>query len=144
MAKGKSIADQAAKLLEQASLKRTTLRLALLQHLIQSKSPCGQMDIIQSLQRDLGNVDRVSVYRNLRQLVQKALVHEVDVNQYIFCEHDCDQHVHLLLFCTSCGSHQEIRDHKKIAPFVAALGQFSFFGTDSPISLRGICLKCQG
>jgi Fur family transcriptional regulator, ferric uptake regulator len=138
-----SIERKAAQYLESVGLKKTPLRAQLMVLLIGSKQPLSQVDIIQHLSQQLDSVDRVTVYRNLKQLKKLDLVHEVDVNQYIFCEHDCDQHAHLLFFCTKCQSHSEVRDHKKIHSFLALLGEFQFFGQNEPISLRGVCARCQ-
>lgn len=143
LATKKEILNRVLDLLEHAELKKTSLRTELLQLLIESKTPKSQVEIIQALSKKMTSVDRVTIYRNLKQLKDKGLVHEVDVNQYIFCEHDCDQHAHLLLFCTQCQKHEEIRDHKKINVFMKGLKEFSFFSSENPISLRGTCLSCQ-
>jgi len=135
--------DRILNLLSNVGLKKTALRSELLKLLVDSTVPKSQVEIIQTLSKQGKSIDRVSVYRNLKQLKEKGLVHEVDVNQYIFCEHDCDQHAHLLLFCIQCQKHEEIRDHKKINAFMKSLKELSFFSSQSPISLRGICLSCQ-
>lgn len=129
-------------LFAESKLKKTSLRTELLGVLMSSKSPMSQVEILQKLGQRLESVDRVTVYRNLKQFREKGLVHELDVNQYIFCEHDCHEHAHLLFFCTQCQRHTEVRDHQKIDSFLKILQDFRFFSSQEPLSLRGTCKHC--
>ncbi len=130
------------KTLQRHSLKKTQLRKNILLVLSQSKAPLSQASLISALSEELHSVDRVSVYRNLNQLKDLGIVHEVDVNSYVFCSHECESHAHLLLFCQKCHRHQEIKDHKRIESFMSALGHLQFFSNNEPIFLRGVCTRC--
>lgn len=129
-------------LLEKHGLRKTPLRRRIIQALLKTTKPLSQADLITALSQDDDSVDRVSIYRNLSQLCEAGVVHEVDANSYIFCAHECEDHAHLLLFCQQCHKHQEIKDHDRIDRFMKALGTLRFFGTTQPILLRGICESC--
>jgi Fe2+ or Zn2+ uptake regulation protein len=128
--------------LEKHSLKKTPLRRRILLAFAEAKLALSQADLIAAISKDIEVVDRVSIYRNLANLKQAGVLHEVDSNSYVFCSHECESHAHLLLFCQKCHRHQEIKDHSRIRDFMAALGDFRFFGKKQPIFLRGVCTGC--
>ena len=128
--------------LETHSLKKTPLRRSILLAFAEAKAALTQAELIELISKELGVVDRVSIYRNLASLTKTGVLHEVDSNNYVFCSHECDEHVHLLLFCQKCHKHQEVKDHDRIGSFMSALGEFRFFGKKQPIFLRGVCASC--
>lgn len=129
-------------ILERHELKKTQLRRKILLAFTSSKKSLSQGDLIEILSKDDSTIDRVSIYRNLANLKEAGIVHEVDSNSYVFCSHDCDAHAHLLLFCQMCQRHKEVKDHDRIASFMSALGVFGFFGKQQPIFLKGVCIAC--
>ena len=128
--------------LEKNGLKKTLLRRNILLAFSEAKKPLTQADLIAVLSSDTGSVDRVSVYRNLSNLKEAGVLHEVDANNYVFCSHECEEHAHLLLFCQKCNKHQEIKDHDRISSFMSALSGLRFFGKQEPIFLKGTCTSC--
>ena len=128
--------------LEKHSLKKTSLRRKILAAFVENKSSLTQAELIEAVSSDQESVDRVSIYRNLGNLKDAGILHEVDANNYVFCSHECGSHAHLLLFCQNCRRHQEVKDHKKINSFMDELGEFRFFGKKQPIFLKGICAGC--
>ena len=136
--------SQCDTLLDKSGLKKTTLRRRILATFLTTKTPLSQADLIQILVKRNFRVDRVSVYRNLAQLTDIGLIHELSFNQYVYCGHDCSDHGHLLMFCQNCQTHQEIKDHNKIESFMEALQEFHFFCDQNPIVLQGVCRSCSG
>ena len=134
--------NQIDAVLEKHELKKTPLRRKILKAFVNAKASMSQADLIQSLSRNENQIDRVSVYRNLSQLKDAGVLHEVEINNYIFCSHECEKHAHLLLFCQACGKHMEIKDHARIDQFMKAVGQLDFFSQRNPIFLRGVCTAC--
>ncbi|MBX3035244.1 MAG: transcriptional repressor [Bdellovibrionaceae bacterium] len=130
------------RLLEKHGLKKTPLRRLMLDVLSSASVPLSQADLIESLLSRVKNVDRVSVYRNLGQLKAAGLVHEVDTNSYIGCQHECEKHPHVLLYCQRCHKHREIKDHDGIRSMMEALGRMRFFGKSEPLFLKGTCSAC--
>jgi Fe2+ or Zn2+ uptake regulation protein len=129
-------------LLGKHELKKTALRRQLLQELMNSKAPLTQADLLERLGRKLETVDRVSVYRNLLQLKQFGLVHEVKANHYVVCAHECSTHPHLILACKNCQQHDEVKDHAQIGHAIKALRQFEFFSQEGPLFIVGVCTRC--
>lgn len=129
-------------LLDRHGLKKTPLRRALLEKFFASAVPLSQADLIQGLGESLDSVDRVSIYRNLNQMKKAGLVHEVDVNSYVACSHDCGEHPHLLLFCQNCQRHREVKDHSGIAALFNAVKGLKFFSRSEPLYLKGVCEDC--
>lgn len=133
---------QIDKILERFSLKKTETRRRIISVFLSSKNSLSQADLLETLALHGENPDRVSIYRNLNQMKASGLIHEVDFNQYIACTHDCAEHPHLLLFCTNCQKHQEIKDHKKLNHLLRPLHDLHFFSQQLPLSIRGICESC--
>ncbi|MEN0060032.1 MAG: transcriptional repressor [Bdellovibrio sp.] len=129
-------------LLTAFDLKKTPLRRGLLQEFLKSKEALTQGDLLQRLAQKLESVDRVTLYRNLSQFKELGIIHEVSVNSYIFCEHNCDKHPHLLLFCQTCHRHEEVSDHTKIQSVLEALNRLRFFSTRESVSIKGLCSTC--
>lgn len=135
--------EPAERLLEKHSLRKTQLKKEILGVLLRSKKPLSQADLLVELGERLDSVDRVSVYRNLNQMKEVGLVHEVDMNSYVCCSHECDEHPHLLFFCQTCHRHQEVKDHAQIDTLMKTLSGFGFFGVNKPLFLKGVCSDCR-
>ena len=131
------------KLLARHALRKTPLRLNLLAALKKRRVPARQGELLVQLQKKMPTVDRVSVYRNLNQLKNAGVIHEVDTNRYVLCEHECEVHAHILLFCERCRRHVEPHDHRQIESLFAALAPFRFFSLKAPVFLQGVCRECE-
>ena len=138
----KEIQQRIDSVLSKHQLKKTALRRNILSVFLDHKRSLTQAEIITALSNADNIVDRVSIYRNLANLKDAGILHEVDANHYVFCSHECEAHAHLLLFCQQCHKHQEIKDHERITHFMSAVGIFRFFGKQRPIFLRGVCSSC--
>ena len=134
-------AEQAKELLIKHKLKRTSLRVNIILELEKARGPVTQAALIESLGRSR-EVDRVSIFRNLKHMKATGLVHEVERNQYVACTHECGAHQHIVFYCQSCRRHSEVRDHKEIKRFVGSLDTFGFFGPKAPLLLKSICSHC--
>ncbi len=134
--------SRAEQLLISFSIKKTKLRVNLVNLFLGETRPFSQSEIIESLERTIGSVDRVSVYRNLNQLKEYGIVHEIENNKYVSCTHDCDKHAHVLLYCQACEKHNEIKDHDKLNTFFKAMGGFHFLSANRAIFLKGVCQAC--
>lgn len=130
------------RLLLKHGLRRTPLRLNLLSALARKSQPVGQGEILALLEKKLPTVDRVSVYRNLRQLKTAGVIHEVHTNQYVLCGHECARHAHVLLFCELCHRFAEPTNHRHLESFFAAAESWRFFDSAKPVFLQGTCRTC--
>jgi Fe2+ or Zn2+ uptake regulation protein len=129
-------------LLTRLSLKKTELRLSLVELFLQGKQSYSQGEILEAIEKKNGSVDRVSVYRNLNQLKLAGVIHEIENNKYVSCSHNCEKHAHVLLYCQSCEMHDEIKDHDKLNAFFKAMSGFHFLSQNRAVFLKGICQTC--
>ncbi len=128
--------------LQKHGLKKTNLRKMILMTFMKANGSLTQANLIEQLSEHISNFDRASIYRNLSCLKEAGVLHEVEVNNYVYCSHECDAHAHLLLYCKSCNKHQEIKNHSRIEEFVASLDVFQFFGKTKPLFIKGVCKQC--
>jgi Fe2+ or Zn2+ uptake regulation protein len=141
---GRKIKVQVTGILDRYLLKKTELRINLLELLLKSRGSFSQAEIIDRLQKKMKTVDRVSIYRNLNQLKLFGIIHELENNKYVACSHDCEQHAHVLMFCQLCDRFSEIKDHQKLNIFFKAMGDFHFLSSRRPLVLKGLCSSCVG
>lgn len=134
--------EKAEQLLNRFSLKKTDLRINLIELFLKERRSFSQAEIIEDLEKRNGAVDRVSIYRNLNQLKTAGIVHEIESNKYVSCSHDCEKHAHVLLYCQSCEKHNEIKDHEKLTTFFKAMGGFQFLSPNRAVFLKGVCQSC--
>lgn len=95
-------------LLKSRNLKKTTTRVELLTAVMHygSAMPFSQ------LQQQLNNTDRITLYRTLKTLVDKGVIHKAYFSQeetyYALCgttcSHQVHQHDHIHFKCTSCSA----------------------------------------
>ena len=134
--------EKAELLLNRFSLKKTDLRISLIELFLKERRSYSQAEIIEDLEKRSGSVDRVSIYRNLNQLKAAGIVHEIENNKYVSCSHDCEKHAHVLLYCQSCEKHNEVKDHEKLNTFFKAMGGFQFLSASRAVFLKGVCQAC--
>ncbi len=133
---------KAEEILLRFDLKKTNLRLRLIQLFLTEERTFSQAEIISELEGKNKSVDRVSIYRNLNQLRAAGIVHELETNKYACCSHSCDQHAHVVLYCQTCEKHSELKDHQKLNKFFKAMGALNFLSANRAVFLKGICQTC--
>lgn len=138
----KNSKEKVEQLLKRYSLKKTELRINLIEFFLQENRSYSQAEIIENLEKKYGTIDRVSIYRNLNQLKSTGIIHEIQNNKYVCCSHDCETHAHVLLYCQSCEKHDEVKDHKKLNSFFKAIGNFHFLSSNQTVFLKGVCQTC--
>jgi Fe2+ or Zn2+ uptake regulation protein len=141
-ASGKKISSK-ERILRHFDLKSTPLRVIILDTFLKTKKSLSQKEIVRALEKKLGSVDRISIYRNLLAFKKAGFLHQLEDNQYIACQHQCDRHVHILLFCVCCKRYQEISDHSLVKNFVSVIHASHFFSKNSNLTLQGLCKNCR-
>jgi Fur family transcriptional regulator, zinc uptake regulator len=137
-----NVSKKADYILEKFGLKKTQLRRTILSIFLSSQKSFTQAELIEELESIDFAADRVSIYRNLSQLIELGAIHEVNANTYVCCNHDCAEHFHILLYCSVCRRHEEVTEHKMIHKLKSTLELLNFFGNTKPLFLKGTCLKC--
>jgi Fur family transcriptional regulator, ferric uptake regulator len=120
----------------------TAMRLLVLELLMKQKTAISLNDV----EKGLGHVDRITVYRTLKTFEKKGLIHLVadgTVSKYALCADACtiNQHFdnHLHFYCTTCGKTSCVPEVK--VPHVALPAQYKM--DDVSLMGRGVCYPCQ-
>jgi Fur family ferric uptake transcriptional regulator len=132
----------AAEILQHAKVRSTPIRIQVLELLGSSANAWSQPD----LEKNLVEVDRVTLYRTLHTFEESGIVHRfVDphgVGRYALCTHSCEgpthQHEHLHFECASCGKHfclDEVRVPQVYLPQGFVMQEIRLLAT-------GICSQC--
>lgn len=131
---------RAEAILKDASLTPTKGRIAVLDVLMRVKGPVS-IDVIEESVGSKANY--VTLYRILRQLVQKGIVYQTDFRQgKAFFEYQTYHHHHIT--CTLCGMREEVASCISNATLKSAQGNTKKFRSITSHSLEffGICTKC--
>jgi Fur family ferric uptake transcriptional regulator len=136
-------------LLRKSGLRRTPVRVGVIEVLSRSKRP---MSVPQILGKLRGAVDTVTVYRTLNTFARKRLVHRVrgEDRSWLYAVSrggdDVDlrpEHLHPHFVCDECGK-VECLGGAEIPPgFVGSLGVSRGYRVSYPeVVLHGLCPKC--
>ncbi len=140
-----TITEQLRPLLQNAGLKATAERVAILNVLQKSPKPLSVKEIKEALQKPKqpAKVDQATIYRNMDSLVKGDLIRLVnfrhDHNHYEIV--DNSHHHHLI--CESCGKVVDVSkcDTTKIEQQVKKLGDFAVINSHA-LEFFGLCKKC--
>lgn len=128
-----------------AGLKRTPLRLAIVEFFSGKTKPWSQKELIDSLSLSTREeIDRVSVYRNIHQFLDAGIIHEVANNSYVSCQHLSEgaSPVHVLLYCLKCARHEEVCEASERDFFQQLMGRSGFFSKRGGLQVSGVCRSC--
>lgn len=140
--KSESLNKKAQAILSRFSIKKTPLRIHLVELFLKEKKSMSQGELLEKLSEKMDSADRVSIYRNLTQLKASGIVHEIEKNHYVACSHDCEKHAHVLLYCQNCGKHKEVIDHEKLRQFFQGLDGLHFLSPKKALFVKGVCQHC--
>lgn len=129
--------------------KVTRQRKSLLECLDQATIPLSARAIMEHTERaiDMDNLDQVTVYRILETFKELGIVHQVfPSGDYLLCDHlGCHHGVHVMLHCSTCGTHEEIEIPKEIfSPMEWFLKQQMKFEPEKHLfQMNGLCFSCK-
>ena len=129
--------------LRQVGLKQTPLRIAILQELTTNMQALSQPDLENVFE---GRENRVTIYRVLRDLEEKGVIHRVfDLNgtaRFAICRNGCTAHVHndehVHFNCTACKNVFCLNDIVVAAPSLPT----GFTFQTVKLTVEGICKNC--
>lgn len=130
-------------LLKENGLRKTTVRIKVLQEFLEADRAYGQGD----LEARFESLDRITLYRTLRTFEQKGIIHQaVDGSgktKYAICVDNCDEHNHhdhhAHFHCKACDKTiclEDVEIPKVEIPTNYQLEQ-------SHLVLSGLCEDCQ-
>lgn len=135
----------ARELLRGASLRCTTCRVAVLQHLSESPGPQSHADVADILVPE--GFDKSTIYRCLVEMAEAGLVSRHDLGDHVWRfefrrgeNHDNCQHAHFM--CNVCGKVECLSDVEVIiSPSSQSRSQLNSQVTE--ILLKGQCATCK-
>jgi Fur family ferric uptake transcriptional regulator len=101
--------ESATKVLQDHGLRKTSIRIKVIDLLSSAGHAVSQPDLEQQLESE---ADRVTIYRTLKSLEEKGVVHKVldmaGLSKYALCKDECTDHQHndehLHFHCQVCGN----------------------------------------
>ncbi len=99
---------RAIQLLQENALRKTNMRIDVLNIFLDHSETALSS---QELENNLGNSDRVTLYRTLKTFEKKGIIHQAidgsGVTKYAICQSDCTEHQHVddhaHFHCNDCG-----------------------------------------
>jgi len=136
-------------LLSRHGLRRTPVRVGVIDLLLRSARPLSVPQILGKLRAKLAGVDTVTVYRTLNTFARKKLVHRVrgDDRTWLYAAGDCAapaQHLHPHFVCDECGKVECLEDSQIPRTLVDNLAVDRAYAVRYPeVVLHGMCPKCR-
>lgn len=101
--------ESATRVLRDHGLRKTSIRIKVIELLSLANHAVSQPDLEQQLESE---ADRVTIYRTLKSLEEKGVVHRVldmaGLSKYALCKDECTDHQHndehLHFHCQLCGN----------------------------------------
>jgi Fur family ferric uptake transcriptional regulator len=133
-------------LLRRTGLRRTPVRLSVIEVLVRSRRPLSVPQILAKLK---GSADTVTVYRTLHSFVRKKLVHRVrggEDRSWLYAISESPQrpeHLHPHFVCDGCGKVECLEDSQIPSTFPGSLGVSGEYLIRWPeVVLHGLCPRC--
>jgi len=100
-----------------------------------------------TIEENLGDFDRITLYRTLKTFNEKGIIHVVEQEGqetfYAMCKDECDQHQHnhqhVHFTCTECGHHFCIED---IDPMELPISLKDYQIEEIALTIKGVCKNC--
>jgi len=140
-----STASSAQSFLRRAGLRKTPIRVAVIEVLSKHNRP---MNVPQILAKMKGSVDTVTVYRTLHAFVRKKLVHKVrgEDRSWLYALGDSGprpDHLHPHFVCDECGKVECLEMARIPESFLPSLGVSGGYEVRWPeVVLHGLCPRC--
>lgn len=137
--------DAAKNILRASGYKATDQRLAILSVFKKNHKPLSAQEVITLLSRDdVKNIDQATVYRTLKSLVNKGIIHPIDLrhNHAHYELMDIADHHHII--CLHCGRIEDVA-HENVHSMerkVAAESKHFAEIKEHTLEFYGICKKC--
>lgn len=128
-------------ILQDASLKSTAPRLAILESLAKTKKPTSAQELHKALAKK--GIDLVTIYRTLASFEKAALVKRLDLRKdAVFYELSGTHHHHIV--CTSCGDMEDFEtcDMESLSKKIAGKAKKFKAVSQHSLELFGVCTAC--
>jgi Fur family ferric uptake transcriptional regulator len=135
--------ERASDILKNHGLKKTTIRIKVIEMLEKMPYAVSQPELETQLFED---ADRVTIYRTLKSLEEKGVVHKIidlaGLSKYALCKDNCDDHKHqdehLHFHCDVCGNIYCLN----IVGFPSYKLPTGYTIKQMHLSAEGVCVSC--
>lgn len=125
------------------NIKVTELREQVISILSEKGVPCGAYDILNSLKIKRQNAEPMTVYRALKFLVSKNIVHRLEAQKkYALCCHP-NQEACQIFICKKCSKKHEFHNTKVNLLLKDILVDSGFELSSKNIEFYGYCKECR-
>jgi Fur family zinc uptake transcriptional regulator len=122
----------------------TALRRAVLVHIWRGHAPVKAYEILDRLGGTPGTAKPPTVYRALRFLRERGLVHRLEsLNAFVGCARPDARHEGQFLICTACGVVREIGAARIAAAVARGARAAGFTVARQTIEVFGRCARCR-
>ena len=137
------IKEETEQRLKDKRINPTTMRLLVLDHLLEQRAAVSLSDI----EKGLTPADRITIYRTLKTFEEHGLVHSIEdgtgVPKYALCAEACDSDahhdLHVHFYCNVCK--ETFCLPKSRVPQISLPAGFSF--QEMNLVVKGICDRCR-
>lgn len=132
--------DEAIKVLERSTLKKTEKRIHMLELIYQESRYLSAKEIIDILKEDFPGISPDTVYRNLHSFTKLEIVEATELKNEKVFRSNCgsDEHHHHFI-CTNCGFSKELSDCP-LSIYKDEVEEFEV--TSHRFELLGLCQDC--
>jgi Fur family zinc uptake transcriptional regulator len=137
--------DRAHEICENANVRLTATREAILRLLWQSHQPLGAYQLQQQLAKITDKpVAPPTIYRAIEFLIDLGLVHRIpSLNAFVGCPFPSSEHSNIFLICESCKTVAEIADNRVNTLLETLSDKADFKLKSQSIELFGLCPNCE-
>jgi Fe2+ or Zn2+ uptake regulation protein len=134
-------------LLKQSGLKRTPIRIKILQIFKNTKRPLTSAQVWDHARKLKGvkstPMDRATMFRNLKTLVESELINATEFGTGVsyYCLKGKSEHHHHV-FCTSCENTSSL-SICAVGPMIDQAGKMGFLVMEHRLELLGLCADCR-
>ena len=137
--------DRAHEICENADVRLTSTREAILKLLWQSHQPLGAYQLQQQLTKVTDKpVAPPTIYRAIEFLSSLGLVHRIpSLNAFVGCPFPNSEHSNIFLICESCKTVAEIADNRVNTLLETLSDKANFKPKSQTVELFGLCPNCE-
>lgn len=129
--------------LNEADLKATPARLAIMQLLEQTDKPIDIASITEFLKKNEIKADQATVFRIINMFTERGLTKQIQLQEGKFRYELSNKEDHHHLVCMSCGDIQDISDCNISALEKEIAKKKQFKVTSHSLEFFGMCANCQ-
>jgi Fur family zinc uptake transcriptional regulator len=136
---------QAKQRCDQAKVRMTPIREAVLQLIWRSHKPLGAYTLVEQLPTLLGKrVQAPTVYRAIDFLQELGLIHRLpSLNAFIGCPFPGREHSDIFMVCRDCGAAAEVSADNLNNVLAETSRKTGFLLESQTVELNGLCPQCQ-